>query len=132
MRLLFLGQDAQLITVVQIQAVHLGFSEEYFEENLEDAFSCIGILGAISFQRILPGRVFPFIQPCPIQQAIVDYRKGLSRQIDALAAQMCIRDSDITRRPAVGRVCGAVGRREPYNLTLENKTYYTQKDDSMR
>ena len=39
---------------------------------------------------------------------------------------------DITRRPAVGRVCGAVGRREPYNLTLENKTYYTQKDDSMR
>jgi len=25
-----------------------------------------------------------------------------------------------------------VGRREPYNLTLESKTYYTQKDDSMR
>lgn len=38
---------------------------------------------------------------------------------------------DITRKPAVWRVCGAVGRREPYNLTLENKTYYTQKDDSM-
>ena len=33
-RLLFLGQDTQLITVVQIQAVHLGFPEEYFEENL--------------------------------------------------------------------------------------------------
>ena len=41
-RLLFLGQDTQLITVVQIQAVHLGFTEEYFEENLEDAFSRIG------------------------------------------------------------------------------------------
>ena len=39
---------------------------------------------------------------------------------------------DITRKPAVWRVCGAVGRREPYNLTLESKTYYTQKDDSMR
>jgi len=25
-----------------------------------------------------------------------------------------------------------VGQREPYNLTLENKTYYTQNDDSMR
>ena len=34
--------------------------------------------------------------------------------------------------PAVWRVCGGVGRREPYNLTLENKTYYTQNDDSMR
>ena len=39
---------------------------------------------------------------------------------------------DELRKPAVWRVCGAVGRREPYNLTLENKTYYTQKDDSMR
>ena len=39
---------------------------------------------------------------------------------------------DITRKTAVGRVCGAVGRREPYNLLLESKTYYTQKDDSMR
>ena len=39
---------------------------------------------------------------------------------------------DITRKTAVWRVCGAVGRREPYNLTLESKTYYTQKDDSMR
>ena len=36
--LLLLGQDAQLITVVQIQAVHLGFPEEYLEENLEDAW----------------------------------------------------------------------------------------------
>ena len=37
------------------------------------------------------------------------------------------------RYKSVGRrVCGAVGRREPYNLTLENKTYYTQNDDSMR
>ena len=35
-------------------------------------------------------------------------------------------------KTAVWRVCGAVGRREPYNLTLESKTYYTQKDDSMR
>ena len=39
---------------------------------------------------------------------------------------------DITRKPAIWRVCGAVGRREPYNLTLESKTYYTQNDDSMR
>ena len=39
---------------------------------------------------------------------------------------------DELRKPAVWRACGAVGRREPYNLTLENKTYYTQKDDSMR
>ena len=37
---------------------------------MEDAFSCIGILGAIPFRRILPGRVFPFIQPCPIQQIV--------------------------------------------------------------
>ena len=50
--LLFLGQNTQLITVVQIQAVHLGFPKEYLEENLEDAFSCIGILGAIPFRRI--------------------------------------------------------------------------------
>ena len=34
--------------------------------------------------------------------------------------------------PAVWRVCGAVGRREPYNLILENKTYYTQNYDNMR
>ena len=39
---------------------------------------------------------------------------------------------DITCKTTVWRVCGAVGRREPYNLTLENKTYYTQNDDSMR
>ena len=39
---------------------------------------------------------------------------------------------DITLKTAVWRACGAVGRCEPYNLTLENKTYYTQKDDSMR
>ena len=36
------------------------------------------------------------------------------------------------RKPAVWRVCGAVGRREPYNLTLESKTYYTQNYDTMR
>ena len=42
------------------------------------------------------------------------------------------RGCDITRKTTVWRVCGAVGRREPYNLTLESKTYYTQKDDSMR
>ena len=35
-------------------------------------------------------------------------------------------------KPAVWRVCGAVGRREPYNLTLESKTYYTQNYDTMR
>ena len=35
-------------------------------------------------------------------------------------------------KAAIWRVCGAVGQREPYNLTLESKTYYTQKDDSMR
>ena len=62
-RLLFLGQDTQLITVVQIQAVHLGFSEEYLEENLENTFSRIAILGAISFRRILSGRMFQLIQP---------------------------------------------------------------------
>ena len=39
---------------------------------------------------------------------------------------------EVTYKTAVWRVCGAVGRREPYNLTLESKTYYTQKDDSMR
>ena len=61
--LLFLGQDTQLITVVQIQAVHLGFSEEYLEENLENTFSLIAILGAIPFRRILPGWVFQLIQP---------------------------------------------------------------------
>ena len=58
--MLFLGQDAQLITVVQIQAVHLGFTKEYLEENLEDASI---LRGTISFLRILPGWVFQFIQP---------------------------------------------------------------------
>ena len=61
--LLFLGQDAHLIAVVQIQTVHLGFPEEYLEENLENTFSRTAILGAISFRRILSGRVFSFIQP---------------------------------------------------------------------
>ena len=56
--------------LVQIQAVHLGFPEEYLEENLEDAFSCIGILGTISFRRILPGWVFQLIQPWSIQQVV--------------------------------------------------------------
>ena len=62
-RLLFLGQDTQLITVVQIQAMHLGFSKEYLEENLENTFSRIAILGAISFRRVLTGRVLQLIQP---------------------------------------------------------------------
>ena len=39
---------------------------------------------------------------------------------------------ETANEPAVWRVCGAVGRREPYNLTLENKTYYTQNYDNMR
>ena len=39
---------------------------------------------------------------------------------------------EVTYKPAVWRVCGGVGRREPYNLTLENKTYYTQNYDNMR
>jgi len=39
---------------------------------------------------------------------------------------------DITRKTAVWRACGAVGRREPYNLLLESKTYYTQNHDNMR
>ena len=39
---------------------------------------------------------------------------------------------DVTGKPAVWRVCGAVGRREQYNLTLESKTYYTQNYDNMR
>ena len=36
------------------------------------------------------------------------------------------------RKAAIWRVCGAVGRLEPYNLTLESKTYYTQNYDTMR
>ena len=68
--LLFLGQNTQLITVVQIQTVHLGFPKEYFEENLENTFSRTAILGAIPFRRMLPGWVFPFIQPWSIQQVI--------------------------------------------------------------
>ena len=36
------------------------------------------------------------------------------------------------RENAVWGVLGAVGRREPYNLTLESKTYYTQNYDTMR
>ena len=67
---LFFGQDTQLITVVQIQAVHLGFPEEYLEENLEDTFPCVIVLGAISFRRILPGRVLQLIQPWSVQQVI--------------------------------------------------------------
>ena len=39
---------------------------------------------------------------------------------------------DELRKPAAWRVCGAVGRREPYNLTLESKTYYAQNYDTMR
>ena len=50
--------------------MHLGFPEEYFEENLKNSFPCIGILGAISFRRILPGRVFQLIQPWSVQQVI--------------------------------------------------------------
>ena len=65
--LLLLGQDAQLVTVIEIQTVHLGFPKEYLEENLEDAFSRIGILGAIPFRRVLSGRVFQLIQPWSIQ-----------------------------------------------------------------
>ena len=38
----------------------------------------------------------------------------------------------ITRKTAIWRACGAVGRREPYNLTLESKTYHTQNFDNMR
>ena len=37
--MLSLGQDTQLITVVQIQAVDLGFPKEYLEENLEDLWN---------------------------------------------------------------------------------------------
>ena len=39
---------------------------------------------------------------------------------------------DTVRKPAVWRVCGAVERREPYNLLPESKTYYTQNYDNMR
>ena len=35
-------------------------------------------------------------------------------------------------KTAVWDVSGAVWRREPYNLTLESKTYYTQNYDIMR
>ena len=37
-----------------------------------------------------------------------------------------------SHKTKIWRVCGAVGRREPYNLTLESKTYYTQNYDTMR
>ena len=37
-----------------------------------------------------------------------------------------------SHKTTIWRVCGAVWRCEPYNLTPENKTYYTQNDDSMR
>ena len=39
---------------------------------------------------------------------------------------------EAARKAAIWRVCGAVWRREPYNLTLESKTYYTQNYDTMR
>ena len=39
---------------------------------------------------------------------------------------------DERHKHAVWRACGAVGRREPYNLLLESKTYYTQNHDNMR
>ena len=39
---------------------------------------------------------------------------------------------DELHKTAVWRVCGGVGQREPYNLTLESKTYYTQNYDTMR
>ena len=66
-RLLFLGQDTQLIAVVQIQAVHLGFPKEYLEENLEDASI---FRRTIPFRRVLPGRVFQLIQPWSVQQVV--------------------------------------------------------------
>ena len=56
--LLFLWQDAQLITVVQIQAVHLGFPKEYLEENLKNAFSRIGISGRYRFGVYCRGGCF--------------------------------------------------------------------------
>ena len=39
---------------------------------------------------------------------------------------------DELHKPTVWRVCGGVGQREPYNLTPESKTYYTQNYDTMR
>ena len=39
---------------------------------------------------------------------------------------------EAARKVAIWRVCGAVGRREPYNLILKSKTYYTQNYDNMR
>ena len=39
---------------------------------------------------------------------------------------------ETTETTAFGRVCGAVRRREPYNLLSESKTYYTQNYDNMR
>ena len=61
-----LGQGAKLIAVVQIQPMNLGFSKEYLEENLENAFSYIAILGAIPFRYVLPRRVLQLIQPWSI------------------------------------------------------------------
>ena len=39
------------------------------------------------------------------------------------------RDAKLPAKPLFG---APVGRREPYNLTLESKTYYTQNYDTMR
>ena len=39
---------------------------------------------------------------------------------------------DELHKPVVWRVCGGVGQREPYNLTLESKTYYTQNYDTLK
>ena len=51
--------------------------------------------------------------------------------LSCVGRMLCIAHGrDITRKPAVWRVCGAVVWREPYNLTLESKTYYTQNYDN--
>ena len=38
---------------------------------------------------------------------------------------------EAARKAAIWRVCGAVGRREPYNLTLESKTYYYYRERAL-
>ena len=67
---LVLGGSVGPVTIGIIQAVHLRFPEEYLEENLENTFPCVIVLGAIPFRRVLMGRVFQLIQPWSIQQVV--------------------------------------------------------------
>ena len=62
---------------------------------------------------------------------LIHSHTALKRTLCGADVQHRIR-REAARKAAIWRVCGAVGRREPYNLTLESKTYYTQNYDTMR